>query len=159
MYKILFVCTGNSCRSPMAEGILQYLLREQGIKDILVESAGTHAPQGMPPTQNAILVTTERGIDIMGHRARILTREMIEDADLILVMEKSHTIFIRNYFPRGKHKTHLLKTFPSEDYEDEVYDPIGGDLTIYRSCVEELDREIRRVLPEIIRRADQNIST
>jgi protein-tyrosine-phosphatase len=159
VFKILFVCTGNSCRSPMAEGILKHLLREQGIKDILVESAGTHSPQGMPPTQNTILVTTERGIDIMSHRARMLTSEMIEDADLILVMEKSHTIFIRNHFPRGKHKTHLLKTFSSEDYEEDVYDPIGGDLNIYRSCVEELDKEIRRVFPEIIHRADQNKSS
>lgn len=142
----------------MAEGILKHLLREQGIKGIGVESAGTHSPEGMPPTQNAILVTTERGIHIMGHQARILTSEIVEDSDLILVMEKAHLLFIRNYFPEGRHKIHLLTSFDSGNSEDDVYDPIGGDLPRYRSCFKDLDKEIRRVLPKIAELAAQSSS-
>jgi protein-tyrosine phosphatase len=134
----------------MAEGILKALLEKEGICTIRVESAGTHAPEGMHPTQNAILTSIEHGITIADHRARVLTSEMVHDADILFVMEESHRLFINHYFPEGKNKVHLLKAFGAAGRSGEVKDPIGGDLTIYRSCFEELEVEIKRILPEII---------
>ena len=79
---ILFVCTGNSCRSPMAEGLLKSVLVRSGVESVVVASAGTMAPVGMAPTSNAILTMVERGVDISQHRARLLTKEMVEEADI-----------------------------------------------------------------------------
>ena len=154
MYEVLFVCTGNSCRSHMAEGILKSMLQKEGIDSIQVESAGTHAPQGMPPTQNAILTTIEHGIVITHHRALVLTSEMVNAADLILVMEKSHQSFIREHFPRGSKKVHLLKGFDGTGFGRDVEDPVGGDMEVYRACYEELEDEIKRILPTIINYAE-----
>ena len=149
---ILFVCTGNSCRSPMAEGLLKSVLARKGVESVVVASAGTMAPVGMAPTSNTILTMVERGVDISQHRARLLTKDMVEEADLILVMEEAHRRFVEKFFPSARGKVFLLKAYgaPEEDEEMEVEDPIGGDLEIYRSCCEEIEGEIRRILPGIL---------
>ena len=148
---VLFVCTGNSCRSPIAEWILKDLLNQHGIENILVESAGTMAPQNRLPTNYALMVMVERGIDISLHRSRILTKQMVEKADLILVMEKAHQLFIEELVPLSKGKVFLLKSYGSEGCDQDIQDPIGRDLEFYRYCREELEREIVRVLPDMIR--------
>ena len=147
--KILFVCTGNSCRSPMAEGILKHLLKKEGVDSVLVESAGTMAPEGMAPTNNALLAMVERGLDISGHRARTLTKEMVEDSDLIFVMEKAHQRFVEHMVPSAREKVFLLKAYRANGEKREVEDPIGGDLEVYRNAYDELEREIQRVFPMI----------
>lgn len=147
---VLFVCTGNSCRSPMAEWILRDLLKQQGIENIVVESAGTMAPEDMLPTNYTLMVMVERGLDISLHRSKILTEQMVENADLILVMEKSHQLFIENMVPSAKGKVFLLKSYGSGGYDQDVQDPIGRDLEFYRHCREELEKEVERILPDII---------
>src|SRR5262245_63475713 len=86
MTRVLVVCTGNTCRSPIAAALLRRELAASGRHDVSVESAGTGAWEGAPASEGAYLVMLEREIDISGHRARPLTPEMVQQADLILTM-------------------------------------------------------------------------
>src|SRR3954463_7155711 len=87
---ILFVCSGNTCRSPLAEALARRIAAERGIKDMKISSAGTNAWDNATATDEALLVGMERSVDLAGHRARKLTPEIVSDADLIFVMTPGH---------------------------------------------------------------------
>jgi protein-tyrosine phosphatase len=131
----------------MAEGILRDLLTRNRVKGVMVHSAGTMTLQGVAPAPSAQIVTAEHGIDISGIRSRVVTREMIRDADIIFVMEKAHKRFLLGFEPSARRKVHLLKSFGKSRMEEEVSDPMGGELELYRHCYEELEREWIRILP------------
>jgi protein-tyrosine-phosphatase len=152
-FKILFVCTGNTCRSPMAEGILKKLLTEKGIKNIKVSSAGTQALDGYPAAPFTIEATKVWDIDLEEHYSKRLTVDLLRESDLILVMSPEHLQQIEKMDRGSLDKTYLLKAFPHKDDNDDlaVKDPIGGSLEEYNQCFLELDEEIRRILPEVIR--------
>ena len=115
---ILIVCIGNICRSPMAEGMLKQALTASGKGDCLVSSAGLGALVGRPPDKKACQLMLEKDLDISGHRARQLNKDMIRKADLILVMETSHKSAIEEFEPCAKGKVFRLGNWGDYDIPD-----------------------------------------
>ena len=146
--KILFVCTGNTCRSALAEGIARREAIERGLMDFEVSSAGTSAWNGAPASDGGVLVALEHGVDLTGHRARQLTREIVQENDVILAMGPHH--LERAEALGGESKAHLLTHYAAHGSSDRaVSDPFGGDLEVYRATYEELEKEIKRVFDRI----------
>jgi protein-tyrosine-phosphatase len=151
-FKLLFVCTGNTCRSPLAEAIARRELEALGWSHVAVSSAGAHAPEGMPASEGALLIGRRYGLDLSGHRTRTLTPELVEWADLILVMGLWH--MERALELGGSERTALLGAFAEGDETDaglgsEVPDPFGGDEDAYEVAYESLYALIRRALKRL----------
>ena len=146
--KLLFVCTGNTCRSPLAAAIARQLAAERGQRDLQIESAGTSPWDGSPASDGALLVGIERGLDLSPHRARQLSREIVSGADIILAMGPHHLERIESL--GGGRKMYLLTDYASHGKSTRaISDPIGADLDVYRATFEELDREIRRAFDRL----------
>ncbi|WP_281432321.1 low molecular weight protein-tyrosine-phosphatase [Desulfatitalea alkaliphila] len=132
------VCTGNICRSPMAEGLLQAMLPAGLRSQVEVASAGTHALHGHQPASHAVTVMGQAGIDIRSHRARQVSRDMVADADLTLVMEKAHAQYFNRMVFWKRPRIRLLTQFDHR-YEDqkppEIEDPYGLPLESYEACL------------------------
>ena len=146
MKTILFVCTGNVCRSPMAEALTRRALgRQQGIR---VVSAGVGAMDGQPPSSNAIRVMEELGIEISQIRSRLLTAELVREATLIFGMTRGHVDAIILLYPQAAEKTFLLREFDDtlEPYEKDIPDPIGGSYEVYRNCRDQIEQGIASLL-------------
>ena len=114
--KVLVVCVGNICRSPMAEAMLQHELKDK--TDISVTSAGLGALAGHAASTHAVTLMEERGLDISGHKARQLTPDMISDSDLILVMEAGHRRAIDSVEPAARGKIYRLCEWRDKDIPD-----------------------------------------
>ena len=152
MKTILFVCMGNLCRSPMAEGLLRRKLEREGLlKEYRVRSAGVCAVEGAPASPDAVRVMAERGVDISGHRAHDLTPADVEEATLILTMTPSHAESIRREFPRQARKVYTLAEMAGRSYG--VDDPYGGSLSEYRRCADEIERLIEEGYRRIVQLA------
>lgn len=145
--KVLFVCTGNICRSPLAEALLRQMLKQKNVEGIEVASAGTAAATGEGASEGGYLVGLECGLDMSGHKAQPLTKELVEEADLILCMSPHHVLRARAL--GAGDKAHLLGEFAGREADDaEVPDPFGGDLEDYRVTY----RTFAELLPAVVDR-------
>src|SRR5438309_3067622 len=148
--RILLVCTGNICRSPLAAALLQRALAQRGIDGLDVASAGTGAWDGAPVSEGAYLVGLERGLDLSGHRARLLTRELVEEADLILTMARHHRARVDEL--GGEGRVFVLGEYGGrEGDEAEVSDPSGGDLDVYRDTCAELEALVDATVERMVK--------
>lgn len=149
MSEILFVCTGNLCRSPMAAGLLQKRLEEQGLEDrYRVSSAGVWAVDDKPASSSAIAVMAERGIDISSHVARTVSAEDMAEADLVLVMSQEHAAFLKNTWPQYAWKIRRLSEMIGK--RKDVTDPYRGPIEDYRATADTLAGYIDRGLARIL---------
>lgn len=154
-FKIMFVCFGNTCRSPMAEGALRKLLENKGISGIDVYSSGTSGGIGFEATPYAVEAAKIWEADISSHRSQPLTAEIIERTDLILAMEKSHCQEVLRLSPDAADHVYLLKKFPVPGCNGEgVDDPIGGSLDMYNHTFLEIGEELGRILPDILTKVE-----
>jgi glycine hydroxymethyltransferase len=146
MKTILFVCTGNICRSPMAEGLFRRAVR--GRNDFRVLSAGVGAVDGLPPSEYAVRALRELSVDISKQRSRMLTAELVNQADYIFGMTHSHVDAITLLYPQAAEKTFLLREFDEtlDSYENDISDPIGGSYDTYMSCRDQIEQGIASML-------------
>ncbi len=152
MKSVLFVCTGNICRSPIAEGLFRRLLGNR--KDIEIASAGVHAVRGQPPSLYAVEVCEQDGVDIRNLRSQPLTAALVDQATHIFAMTGAHVETIHMLFPHGAEKTFLLREFeePGATVWRDVPDPIGLGRDVYEVCA----RTIKNALPSALAFVEQS---
>ena len=139
--KILFVCTGNTCRSPMAQGLFLRIAREKGTAEkITAGSAGITAVNGQPASPNAIAACKEVGVDISSHRARRITGQDLSQWDLFFTMSETHGYILEQ---AGVPASSIYVPGP-------IADPFGQDLDAYRACREELDRRLEYFYMDVV---------
>ncbi|MDP6904784.1 MAG: ribose 5-phosphate isomerase B, partial [Verrucomicrobiota bacterium] len=147
MKKILFVCTGNVCRSPMAEGFFRELTSERGGYQSL--SAGLATIDGQTPSAHSVTAMQEVGIDIAAQRSTQITPELVDSVDYIFGLANGHVENMTRYFPQAREKIFLLREFVEELPAErrEISDPIGGDLEIYKICRNQIKQGVDAIIP------------
>ncbi len=151
---ILMVCTGNTCRSAMAGGLLKKMLSAKGISQLRVLSAGTHAMEEDPASLWAKkVVFNEEGVDISKHRARRLTSDLLGKSDLVLTMTLSQARHIERMGRQFAQKTHLLTSFLSTGSGEpgDIEDPMGRSRRVYERVFRQIRRELERILPVLVK--------
>lgn len=151
-FRLLLVCSGNTCRSPMAEAIAKKLIADRlgvapdrlGEHDISVRSAGVYALQGAAATPEAVTGAASVGASLQGHRARTLTLDMIHEADLVLCMTESHRASVLGMAPDAAHRVQTV------DPHGDIDDPIGSGPEVYQSTARRLETLLRSRIQEWI---------
>jgi len=133
--KIVFVCTGNTCRSPMAAAMAAQIFEEAGLAAVVL-SAGVSAWPNQPASRHAIMVMEEGGLCLLAHKASIVSDNILDDASVVLAMTGSHQAILLSDYPMAKEKIFTLAGYVGESID--VSDPFGGSLEDYRACAAQI---------------------
>jgi protein-tyrosine phosphatase len=148
----LFVCTGNTCRSPMAEGLFRKLVAERlkcadddlVDRGVVVVSAGLSAAAGAPPSPESVQILQDRGVDLQAHASQPLTPRLLRQADHIYTMTRNHREAILDSFPEVVDRVQLL----ARDGSD-IIDPIGYGMDVYQRCAGEIERHLTDIVSRL----------
>jgi protein-tyrosine-phosphatase len=152
--QVLFVCTGNTCRSPAAAAIFQKRLQDLGFLNWQVGSVGIRATEGQLASQNSVTCLAKRGIDLSMHRSRAFKLQLIQPSTLLLCMEQAHVDWFQQHYPQIQKNVYLLSEMSYQQVD--VNDPYGGSLDSYQRMVDEVTFLIEAGLPRIIRFVEDN---
>jgi protein-tyrosine phosphatase len=153
-YRLLLVCTGNTCRSPLAEALAKAELARRGWRHVDVRSAGVGALPGSPASEGAIRVADRHGLDLSSHRSVLIGEEAVESADLMLTMSPAHLSVLQT-FPGAAGKAAMITAFAAGDFPDavgwhgSVPDPIGLDDAEYEATFQLLKGLMERVMDRL----------
>ncbi len=145
--KILFVCTGNTCRSPMAEYFAKKYIQENELEEFEVNSAGINAVTGEKASSEAIEVMKEKGIDITGHKSKMLMEADLKESDRVFVMTSSHKEVIEDMY--GYEEVYTLKHFVQSCEDCDILDPYGYDIDKYRETRDEIEYAVKELLKKL----------
>jgi protein-tyrosine phosphatase len=146
---LLFVCTGNTCRSPLAAALAAREATRLGMT-AAITSAGIQAADDAPASEGSIQVAAEIGLDLRSHQAQLLTRPMVLEADTVFVMDERQRAFIHVLAPEAESRVHVLRDYATRGADRlGVADPFGGDITAYRRTRDELEGLVRRSLERL----------
>ena len=149
--EVLFVCTGNSCRSVMAEGLFRKMAQERSL-DIAARSCGTSALEGIGASIETRRVMKDRGVDVGGHRGRKISPDIIDRADIIFVMQTAHRDYVNALFPDARDRVYLLSDFyPGEkrEFTTGIPDPIGMGGEFYQNVLEVIQKSLEGVFERL----------
>ncbi len=153
--KIMFICTGNICRSAMAHKLMEKKVKDNNLKDIQIYSCGVYAIDGDMPTYNAEAVMEEYEVDIKSHKATNIRNSKIEEMDLILCATVSHKNSVVQMYPHLKEKIYTIKEYIRENGNNEnkedidIQDPWGYDIEVYRFCASQIDMCLEKLIEKI----------
>ena len=154
---VLFVCTANLCRSPMAEAILKSLVAQRGEAGRWqIQSAGTWTEPGRPVTPLAQQVMQRRNIDLSDHRTRSIDADLLRTASVVLVMTRHHQEALQAEFPEAQHKVYLLSQLIDRSFD--IADPYGGSLDDYELCATDLQNILTDGYDRLVELLDQMVT-